>query len=48
MEGLCSPEAITNLDIESKGPNHTTTIVLKLYYFYAVGPLDLVPKINTF
>ena len=28
MEGLGSPEATPNLDVESRGPNHTTTISL--------------------
>ena len=28
MEGLGSPEATPNLDVESRGPNHTTTLVL--------------------
>jgi len=26
IEGLSSPEAIPNLDIKSRGPNHTTII----------------------
>jgi len=26
VEGLGSPEATPNLDVESRGPNHTTTI----------------------
>ena len=26
VEGLGSPEATLNLDVESRGPNHTTTI----------------------
>jgi len=25
IEGLGSPKAISNLDVESRGPNHTTT-----------------------
>ena len=27
MEGLYSPKAMLNLDVKSKGPNHTTTLV---------------------
>ena len=27
MEGLCSPKATPNLDIASRGPNHTTTLL---------------------
>ena len=27
IEGLGSPEATPNLDIKSRGPNHTTTVV---------------------
>jgi len=28
VEGLGSPKATPNLDVESRGPNHTTTVVL--------------------
>jgi len=27
IEGLGSPEATPNLDVESRGPNHTTIVV---------------------
>jgi len=32
MESLGSPEAMPNLDIESKGPTHTTTVVCYVPY----------------
>ena len=28
VEGLGSPEATPNLDVKSRGPNHTTTVIL--------------------
>jgi len=30
VEGLGSPEATPNLDVESRGPNHTTTVLLPI------------------
>ena len=29
VEGLGSPEATPNLDVEFRGPNHTTTLVVE-------------------
>jgi len=40
MEGLGSPKAIPNLDVKSRGPNHTTTLLPIIDYAQATLPYN--------
>jgi len=42
IEGLGSPKATPNLDVKSRGPNHTT-IILDTFLLYITPPKSLCP-----
>jgi len=44
MEGLCSPEATPNLDVVSRGPNHTTTLLLLEWTLIRIRPIEEILK----
>ena len=38
MEGLGSPKATPNLDVESRGPNYTTTVLANIVALVSRSP----------
>jgi len=47
VEGLGSPKATPNLDVKSRGPNHTTTLALSKEVILGIN-LRAIKCINTF
>ena len=48
IEGLGSPKATPNLDVKSRGPNHTTIVVIKKYKFFTrkINFIKFITKIG--